>query len=260
MPRLFRPARAAPAAQPLADGGFVCVALPLRGGGDATAAPRAAQPVSQLARAVVAPMKGRVIEAPNPKSPLEQFRVLKIDGDGRCMFRATVQGLASLRGLVCGPAMETREADLLRVAVAEALCTTPDARAAHPDAMFAVKVEFKDLKSYCTRLASPRFWGGEAEMLVLASILKQPIAVRSAALAVRERGALLILVSTWLKHALAGVSARRPQRRVARRLQKTGDVRRPVFDDEVGQGARARAAAVQRVVPLRLPAAAAVKR
>ena len=43
-------------------------------------------------------------------------------GDGRCMFRALVIGLALSKGKFVNKRSEESEADTLRVAAAEALC------------------------------------------------------------------------------------------------------------------------------------------
>jgi hypothetical protein len=66
--------------------------------------------------------------------------------------------------------------DLLRTAVQEAICPSAERRAAHPHAVMSIKSEMT-IATYCKRISSPSFWGGESEMLVLSSMLKVPIAV-----------------------------------------------------------------------------------
>ncbi len=66
--------------------------------------------------------------------------------------------------------------DLLRTAVAEAICPSPERRAGFPEAVVAIKSEMT-IDAYCKRIQSPSFWGGESELLVLSTMLKQPIRV-----------------------------------------------------------------------------------
>eukprot|EP00873_Tetraselmis_striata_P023347 jgi/Tetstr1/443611/TSEL_031610.t1 len=109
------------------------------------------------------------------KAPL-RLRRYKIEGDGRCMFRALAQGMARNKGAVLKPSTETTEADQLRLAVAEALCRTPKRRNDFKEAVKAVQAE-DNLPRYCQRLESPSFWGGEPELLVLSKMLKVPLVV-----------------------------------------------------------------------------------
>jgi hypothetical protein len=69
-----------------------------------------------------------------------------------------------------------RCADLLRTAVRDALCVSNVRRADFPEAIFAIKAEMP-LATYCKRIASASFWGGEPEIFVLATMLKVPITV-----------------------------------------------------------------------------------
>jgi len=104
------------------------------------------------------------------------LKVIRIKGDGKCMFRALALGLARNQGRVLPPPVEQKEADNLRMAVAEALCRTEKRRKQFGRAVRALQQE-DTLKSYCKRLASPSFWGGEPEMMVLSDMLKVPIYV-----------------------------------------------------------------------------------
>lgn len=87
-----------------------------------------------------------------------------IKGDGRCLFRAIAVGLAHRRGVALRAQQEQEEADRLRMAVADALCRSPERRASFPEAMTAVKAEGVPLRTYCKKLIRPDFWGGEAEI------------------------------------------------------------------------------------------------
>ncbi|EFN58326.1 hypothetical protein CHLNCDRAFT_142358 [Chlorella variabilis] len=121
-------------------------------------------PLFELARAAAGP----AIET--------SLRVVKVAGDGRCMFRALAQGLARNQGRFLGQAAEEQEADQLRLAVAEALCRTAARRNEFAPAVYAVEAEDK-MQNYCKRILSPAFWGGEPELLVLSQMLRVPILV-----------------------------------------------------------------------------------
>lgn len=70
----------------------------------------------------------------------------------------------------------TRLSDLLRSAVREAVCANLSSRDRFPDAVFAIKAEMS-IATYCQRIAAPTFWGGEAELIVLSTLLRQPVTV-----------------------------------------------------------------------------------
>lgn len=112
-----------------------------------------------------------------PREAPGQFKVVKIHGDGRCMFRALAQGMARHQGIHLSATSETQEADQLRGAIAEALCRTKARRRDFQDALLAVQVEGYTLNGYCRKLLRPTFWGGEPELLVLSKMLKVPIYV-----------------------------------------------------------------------------------
>jgi hypothetical protein len=71
----------------------------------------------------------------------DEYRVIRVKGDGRCMFRALALGLARNQGRLLGAAAEEQEADQLRLAVAEALCRTPKRRSEFGDAVIALEAE-----------------------------------------------------------------------------------------------------------------------
>eukprot|EP00246_Nothoceros_aenigmaticus_P015638 TRINITY_DN6627_c0_g1_i3.p1 TRINITY_DN6627_c0_g1~~TRINITY_DN6627_c0_g1_i3.p1 ORF type:complete len:241 (+),score=33.67 TRINITY_DN6627_c0_g1_i3:112-834(+) len=107
---------------------------------------------------------------------VEHYTVRKVIGDGRCMFRALVQGMASNKGLHLHSGEETQEADQLRLAVMDALCRNDKRRRLYEEALIAITVE-ESLKRYCQRIPSSDFWGGESELLVLSRMCSQPIIV-----------------------------------------------------------------------------------
>jgi len=110
-----------------------------------------------------------------PATPDEKLRVVRVTGDGRCMFRALALGLANNKNIILG-SKETDEADQLRMACADAICNTQKRRSDFGEAMMAIKAE-QDLNQYCKRITKTGFWGGEAELLVLSKMLKAPIKV-----------------------------------------------------------------------------------
>jgi hypothetical protein len=92
------------------------------------------------------------------------------------MFRALAVGLAHLKRENLGAAGEEREADQLRLAVAESMCRSPEKRKRFDAAVTAVSFEMP-IETYCKRILKPAFWGGEPELLVLAEILRRRIVV-----------------------------------------------------------------------------------
>ena len=85
-------------------------------------------------------------------------------------------GLAALKSVTLSSAQEEREADLLLAACREALCSSTAKRAQYPEAVMNIKTEMK-MEEYCRRIQHPGFWGGEAELLVLVTMLKTPVTV-----------------------------------------------------------------------------------
>ncbi|XP_014490714.1 OTU domain-containing protein At3g57810 isoform X1 [Vigna radiata var. radiata] len=107
---------------------------------------------------------------------LEHFSVQKVTGDGRCLFRALVKGMAYNKGTVLNQREERENADELRMAVKEAICENEGERNLYEEALIAIRVD-EPLNRYCQRIARPDFWGGESELLVLSKLCKQPIVV-----------------------------------------------------------------------------------
>jgi len=110
------------------------------------------------------------------KVKTEFYKVVRVRGDGRCMFRSLAIGLAHVTGRNLSSTEEETEADQLRLAVAESLCRSPEKRKRFGLATTAISFEMP-IETYCKRILTPTFWGGEPELLVLAEILKRPITV-----------------------------------------------------------------------------------
>ncbi|XP_057512205.1 OVARIAN TUMOR DOMAIN-containing deubiquitinating enzyme 3 isoform X1 [Actinidia eriantha] len=123
---------------------------------------------------------------------VERFSVQKVTGDGRCLFRALVKGMALNKGITLNPREEREDADChcicvqnslrhihaddLRVAVKEVICDNGKERVQYEEALVAITVE-ESLKRYCQRIGRSDFWGGESELLVLSKLCCQPITV-----------------------------------------------------------------------------------
>ncbi|KAK4432312.1 OVARIAN TUMOR DOMAIN-containing deubiquitinating enzyme 3 [Sesamum alatum] len=107
---------------------------------------------------------------------VERYSVQKVTGDGRCLFRALVKGMAVNKGMALGPREERESADELRMAVKEVICDNDKERLQYEEALVAITVD-EPLRRYCQRIGRPDFWGGEAELLVLSKLCCQPIVV-----------------------------------------------------------------------------------
>ncbi|KAK6943552.1 OTU domain [Dillenia turbinata] len=107
---------------------------------------------------------------------VERYSIQKITGDGRCMFRALVKGMAFNKGIPLNPREERNDADDLRMAVREILCENGNERDQYEEALIAITVD-ESLKRYCERIRRPDFWGGESELLVLSKLCRQPVIV-----------------------------------------------------------------------------------
>ena len=118
----------------------------------------------------------RKTKSASKKVKTEFYKVVRVRGDGRCMFRSLAIGLAHVTGRNLSSTDEETEADQLRLAVAESLCRSPEKRKKFDLATTAISFEMP-IETYCKRILTPTFWGGEPELLVLAEILKRPITV-----------------------------------------------------------------------------------
>ncbi|GAA0156163.1 cysteine protease [Lithospermum erythrorhizon] len=108
---------------------------------------------------------------------VESYSVQRVTGDGRCMFRALVKGMALNKGLPLSSRQEREDADELRMAVKEVICDkNNNERRKYEEALIAITVE-EPLRRYCQRIGHPDFWGGESELLVLSRLCCQPITV-----------------------------------------------------------------------------------
>uniref|UniRef100_A0A0D9VSA6 Ubiquitin thioesterase OTU n=1 Tax=Leersia perrieri TaxID=77586 RepID=A0A0D9VSA6_9ORYZ len=107
---------------------------------------------------------------------VEHYGVQRVTGDGRCMFRALVKGMAKNKGIALTPREEVQDADDLRMAVKEVICDNETERQKYEEAVIAITVE-ESLRRYCHRIRRSDFWGGEPELLVLSRLCRQPIII-----------------------------------------------------------------------------------
>uniref|UniRef100_A0A803MZ91 Ubiquitin thioesterase OTU n=1 Tax=Chenopodium quinoa TaxID=63459 RepID=A0A803MZ91_CHEQI len=107
---------------------------------------------------------------------VERYAIQKVTGDGRCLFRALVKGMARNKGITLTPQKERDNADELRAAVKEVICENENERRQYQDAVTAITVD-EPLHRYCQRIGRHDFWGGESELLVLSKLCNQQIIV-----------------------------------------------------------------------------------
>ncbi|KAL6528657.1 OVARIAN TUMOR DOMAIN-containing deubiquitinating enzyme 3 [Orobanche minor] len=106
--------------------------------------PRIPPPFASLANAT-SRFFARVERSEYAGSPamkkVERFSVQKVTGDGRCLFRALVKGMALNKGMTLGRWEERESADELRMAVKEVICDNDKERLHYEEALLAITVE-----------------------------------------------------------------------------------------------------------------------
>lgn len=163
---------------------------------------------------------GRSLDAGSPAmEKVERYSVRKVTGDGRCLFRALVKGMALNKGMALGPREERESADELRMAVKEVICDNEKERLQYEEALVAITVD-ESLKRYCQRIGRPDFWGGEPELLVLSKLCCQPIVVYIPEHEHSGRGAGFIPIQEYGSEFRKGLGKGKPPKAV--RLLYTG--------------------------------------
>lgn len=152
---------------------------------------------------------------------VERYSVQKITGDGRCMFRALVRGMAFNKGVKLHPRDERDDADELRMAIKEAICDDEKERLKYEEALVAITVE-ESLRRYCQRIGRSDFWGGESELLVLSKLCCQPIMVYIPEQEHGGRGSGFIPIAEYGAEFRKG-SKNRKARKVVRLLYSGGN-------------------------------------
>lgn len=136
-------------------------------------------PLQSLPFARLTPLRGNTsrVGGSSAAAKKTEFYVREpVTGDGRCMFRALVRGMALNKGDDLPSHEEADEADQLRMAVEDVLCRGDERKLKYEEALVAITLD-ESLNRYCHRIKSPDFWGGEAELLVLSRMCSQPIVV-----------------------------------------------------------------------------------
>mmetsp|Transcript_95240 Transcript_95240/g.269176 ORF Transcript_95240/g.269176 Transcript_95240/m.269176 type:complete len:198 (-) Transcript_95240:159-752(-) len=119
--------------------------------------------------AAVACAGGAGIKAATQAAALSRFQVVRIPGDGNCLFRAVAQGEATAsRGKVLPPAQETSRSEALRMAAVQELVWRRE------EIEWAIEGDFD---SYVAEMARSGTWAGEPELLMLSHHLQRPIEV-----------------------------------------------------------------------------------
>eukprot|EP00899_Mesostigma_viride_P006509 jgi/Mesvir1/1585/Mv14554-RA.1 len=109
--------------------------------GAGLAGPEDAVSEQEPARTALQFIRARPKEESSSLPKPEYWQVVKIRGDGRCMFRALVVGLAHNKGETMTSVREEEEADQLRMAVAQALCRNDVRRKEFEEALVAITLD-----------------------------------------------------------------------------------------------------------------------
>jgi len=116
-------------------------------------------------------MRALVAKAADAIVTSKDVQLVRILGDGRCLFRAIARNLAAIEKRSLSQSSETKDADFLRSAAYQVICIERKKE-------FASNMIIEgDINAYCASMKSPSFYGGEAEMFVLSDLLQKPIAV-----------------------------------------------------------------------------------
>mmetsp|Transcript_17716 Transcript_17716/g.29136 ORF Transcript_17716/g.29136 Transcript_17716/m.29136 type:complete len:471 (+) Transcript_17716:65-1477(+) len=102
--------------------------------------------------------------------PLNKYRVIKIAGDGRCMFRSVICARAVAEGFRFDDDTEKKEADRARQMVVDIMMK-------NKDEFMASGVVEEDFGKHCEMMRKSNTYGGEPELLVLTHVIEAPIAV-----------------------------------------------------------------------------------
>nr|GMC93763.1 OTU domain-containing protein At3g57810 [Ipomoea batatas] len=144
---------------------------------------------------------------------VERYSIQRVTGDGRCLFRALVKGMAFNKGKTLSPREEREGADELRLAVKEVICDNNKEREKYEEALVAITVD-ESLKRYCQRIGRSDFWGGESELLVLSRLLCQPVVVYIPEHEHRGRGSAFIPIAEYGSEFCKGTRSSKPRQAV----------------------------------------------
>lgn len=97
--------------------------------------------------------------------------VVRVRGDGRCLYRSIARSLAAEEDRKLTSGLETSDADALRQLAWKSMCVE---RAAE---FMRKNIVEGSMRNYCAQMRNPSFFAGEAEILALADVLRIPISI-----------------------------------------------------------------------------------
>ncbi len=97
--------------------------------------------------------------------------IVRVKGDGRCLYRSIARSLADEESRQLSPHLETKDADALRHLAWRTMCVE------RAQEFMRRNIVEGSLRTYCAQMRSPSFFAGEAEILALSDALKIPISV-----------------------------------------------------------------------------------
>lgn len=106
-----------------------------------------------------------------PAQASARLVVVRVKGDGRCLYRSIARSLAAEERRELPAKLETDDADALRKLAWHSICVE---RASE---FMRKNIVEGSLRNYCAQMRSPTFFAGEAEILALSDALKTPICV-----------------------------------------------------------------------------------
>lgn len=130
---------------------------------------------------------------PAPAHAGGRLRVVRVKGDGRCLYRSIARSLASEEERELSQRWETEDADALRGLAYKEMCVTRAAEFAKRNIVEG------NLRMYCSQMRNSTFFAGEAEILALSDALKVPISIFMDT----GRGALKSIATYGTKHKKA---------------------------------------------------------
>eukprot|EP00898_Chlorokybus_atmophyticus_P006731 jgi/Chlat1/7059/Chrsp56S06675 len=107
--------------------------------------------------------------ASSKAEPVGNYHIVRIAGDGRCLFRSVACGSQFRRGE--GMPTSEQESDMADELRRKAVDEFRDRR---KDVEWYIEGDFD---TYMSRMSNPHTWGGEPELLMLSHVLKLPITV-----------------------------------------------------------------------------------
>ena len=136
------------------------------------------RPTAQVKTSGHRPLMTRAMPATGPLGPSSpnQFKLLRVTGDGSCLFRAMAQGdhLAKGSSEPMSESEETKAARGLRLAVVKEMSARRESIEPFIPGILDGDLTFE---AYLARMSLPYTWGGEPEMVMAMNLLQRPIHV-----------------------------------------------------------------------------------